>query len=68
MKGSALPRIQSQACLLANAREFRHHRRMHMPVISKRKTSAIAGALAFIGSEGSVSLPRTAIIRKIKGR
>lgn len=41
---------------------------MLMPVISKRKTSAIAGALAFIGSEGSISLPRTSIIRKIKGR
>jgi hypothetical protein len=44
----------------------------HLPTVSKRKTSAIAGAgvLAFIGIEGSLSFRSTSIsiIRIIKGR
>ena len=42
----------------------------HMPSDSKRKTDAVtgAGALAFIGIEGSVSFFHASIIRIIKGR
>jgi len=44
----------------------------HLPTVSKRKTSAIAGAgaLAFTGIEGNVSLRSISItiIRIIKGR
>ena len=60
--------------VLANPGNFRHYCRMHtyLPSVSKRKTSAIAGAgiAAFTGFKGSVSIRATSIsiIRITKGR
>jgi len=42
----------------------------YLPSVSKRKTSAIAGAgiVAFTGLKGSMSIRSISIIRIIKGR
>ena len=69
-----MPSRPRKKFVLVSVMDFRHHRGMHthLPTASKRKTSAIAGVLAFIGIEGSVSFrsisTSISIIRIIKGR